>query len=81
MWSAAVIGLILTIWYLRLARVKSYDESRPLADRMPAYERYLPHLSSIIMLAVDERQDALTFPHINKRLNPFSPSATSGTFR
>lgn len=81
MWTAATVGLILSLWYLRLARVKAYDESRPLADRMPAYSRYLTHLASLVMGAVDERQDALTFPHISKRLNPFSPDATSGTFR
>jgi hypothetical protein len=81
MWSAAVMGAILTSWFLRLCRVKSYDESRPLADRMPSYETYLWHLHSLMLQSVDERDDALVFPHITKRVNPFSPDAKSGTFR
>lgn len=81
MWSALVAGTILVTWSLRLTRVKAMDEARPLGDRMPAYEAYLAYLHGLILGIVDERDDAVTFPHITKRLNPFSPDASSGSFR
>jgi hypothetical protein len=80
MWTASVLGCILATWYARLQWGKACDPVRPVADRVPAYNRHVEFIVSLGVALSNPANDATVWPNQTWQ-SPFTPNATSGSFR
>jgi|SRR3990167_9951670 len=76
---ASILGFVLSVWYLRLHRAKSYDPRRPVRHRQQAYWSRLGYATALFMAIVDESKDAEMFPGQRWEM-PFDPYPTDGYF-
>lgn len=74
----AAMGLITTMWYVRLHRAKAYDPNRPVDGRQQAFFSWQKHTMAIVSTINDEALDAIFF---NQKWDmPFSKDAKNGEY-
>lgn len=72
---AKVLGLILVLWSVRIARAKGYDPRRELSGRRSIITATMPkYAASVISCLVDQSMDAAWFPD-QEWDDPCSPNA------
>ena len=77
--AGLVSAYVLSMWYLRLHRAKTMDPNRPINIRQESYRTWLRSVSALMMLPVDQSEDAAYFVG-QKWDDPFSPDAKDGKF-
>ena len=80
MLHASVLGYLLTKWFVRLVRAKSYDPRRPVKVRRLMMRRLAGYCQEVTGFMVDESEDCVHFPK-QKWDPPFAPGAKDGRFR
>ena len=76
---AAAMGLILTVWQVRVHRAKLFDPNRPLNKRREIYAGWVDAAMIYASVFFDERDDAIFMPG-QKWNNPWWPGAKGGKF-
>lgn len=76
---AAILGLVLSLWYARLGYAKSHSPSRPVSLRIPSYKNWLTWTQALIDAVFNESEDAVFFPGQEWDF-PFGPHAKNGNF-
>jgi hypothetical protein len=77
--QAAVLSLVLALWYARVSHAKCHDPNRPGLIRRKAYTKRLEWVEAMALIPVDERQDSVYFSG-QKWDFPFSFGTQDGDF-
>lgn len=79
MWIAAVVGLILSHWFIRIQRAKTMDPRRPKHFRRRAYASWVRFNGELLRVVFDESEDPRLLPG-QRWENPYDPRSKDGRF-
>jgi hypothetical protein len=77
---AAVMSMVLALWYARVNYAKAHDPNRPGLLRRRSYRKFLEWVSAMQMIPVSEANDSIYFPG-QKWDFPYSFGTQDGDFK
>jgi hypothetical protein len=77
--EAALLGMVLSAWYIRTQRAKTQDPRRPVEMRKNAHHRWRRYCGELVAVMFDDQLDARMFPGQHWD-NPFGTHALDGVF-
>lgn len=76
---AAVLGMVLVAWYVRLHRAKAFDPNRPVELRKKALAQVNVYVGELVRVCFKDSMDPFAFPG-QEFENPYVPNARDGKF-